>query len=81
MFVCFLSNNGLVGLFRYYSSKYPYPGLPLGPRFEFAWVPYSERLAGSRHYMFNFMGSITKVESSAIAAAAATQRTTVFADR
>jgi hypothetical protein len=47
---------------QYYSSKYPYPGLALGPRFEFVWVPFSDRLRGRRHYAFNFLGSINRLK-------------------
>jgi hypothetical protein len=47
---------------QYYSSKYPYPGLALGPRYEFEWVPFPERLRGRRHYAFNFLGSINRLK-------------------
>eukprot|EP00750_Incisomonas_marina_P029998 INCI7251.3.p1 GENE.INCI7251.3~~INCI7251.3.p1 ORF type:complete len:598 (-),score=126.06 INCI7251.3:591-2384(-) len=43
---------------EFYSSKYDYPAVVLGARFEFVPVSEKERDAGNRHYLFNFMGSI-----------------------
>ena len=43
---------------RYYSSKYSYPTLSLGPRFEFETVSATEKYAGNRPLMFNFIGSL-----------------------
>ena len=43
---------------EYYSSKYAYPAISLGARFEFERVPAHQRDAGNRQFMFNFMGSI-----------------------
>ena len=46
-------------IFRQYSStKYPYPGLPLGPRYEFGWIATRDKRGGNRKYMFNFDGRI-----------------------
>ena len=43
---------------EFYSSKYDYPSIALGARYEFLPVPESDRDAGNRKYLFNFMGSI-----------------------
>ena len=58
----------MASLQRYSSSKYPnHPGLPLGARYEFDWVPYSQRVRGDRQFMFNFMGSISSVKPDRVA--------------
>ena len=43
---------------EFYSSKYDYPSVALGARFEFLPVTPAARDAGNRKYLFNFMGSI-----------------------
>ena len=43
---------------EFYSSKYDYPSISLGARFEFKPVPDTVRDAGNRPLMFNFMGSV-----------------------
>ncbi len=58
-------------IYRYSSTKYPYPGLALGPRHEFEWVPYNERLVSHRPLSFNFLGSITDRKPDRLAMQAA----------
>lgn len=43
---------------EFYSSKFNYPAVALGARYEFLPVSDAERDAGNRKYIFNFMGSI-----------------------
>lgn len=43
---------------EFYSSKYDYPAVALGARFEFLRVAPADRDKGNRRYLFNFMGSV-----------------------
>jgi hypothetical protein len=49
----------------FYSSKYSYPTIPLGPRADFVFVSKAERDGSKRKFIFNFMGNIEASEDRA----------------
>ena len=54
---------------RYYSSKYPYPGVPLGPRHSFTWIPVKDRTVGNRPVMLTFSGTVAQPDELAMQSA------------